>query len=258
MKKTLLALAAIVGVATGADAQILIAGWDFQTTTSGGTAVAASPATPKVYVANVGSGTLYADGSNGSSSWFVPASGSTNTELNGFTGTDVNAGGATGLTTVTTSPAALALVGGLSQAANGKGIVFRLDMTGYQDLVISYATQATSTGFDLQTWSYSTDGSSWVSFDSFDPKLGGSVSTTFATVGVVTLDTITGLNNVSTAYVQLVVTGASNSSGNNRLDNIQFNASEIVPVPEPHEYAIAMGGLLLTVIVMRRRRSIRG
>ena len=59
----------------------LIAGWDFQTTTSGGTAVAASPNTPTLFNANVGSGALYLNGSEGSSAWLAA------TELNAFGGT---------------------------------------------------------------------------------------------------------------------------------------------------------------------------
>lgn len=47
----------------------LIAGFDFQTTSSGGTAVLAATNTPTVFNANVGSGTLYMNGTNGSSSW---------------------------------------------------------------------------------------------------------------------------------------------------------------------------------------------
>jgi len=63
----------------------LVAGWDFQTITTGGTAVAAQPNTPRVYNANFGSGTIYLDGSNGSSDWL-------STQFGGFAGTAVNAG----------------------------------------------------------------------------------------------------------------------------------------------------------------------
>jgi len=143
----------------------LLAGWDFQTTTNGGTAVAGSPATPKRYVSNFGSGSLYLDGSNGSSDWFVPATGQTNTELNGFGGTVTNTAG-TDLSPVTTSPAALALVAGATTApgafaANGKFAAFTFNMSGYQDLVVSYAAQRTSSGFTAQIWEYSGDGVSW-------------------------------------------------------------------------------------------------
>ncbi|MBL7923350.1 MAG: hypothetical protein JNL88_04040, partial [Bacteroidia bacterium] len=117
----LLALILFTGL-TNANAQSLVAGWDFQTTTTGGTATAASPATPKVYFSNFGSGFLFFDGSNGSSNWFVPASGSTSTELNAFGGTAINAGA--GFSTVTSGASSLALVGGAAQAANGKRAVF--------------------------------------------------------------------------------------------------------------------------------------
>ena len=74
-------LASIVASVASAD---MIAQWDFQTTTNGGTAVAAAPLTPKLFVANFGTGSLYLDGSNGSSNFFEPATGTTNTEINAF------------------------------------------------------------------------------------------------------------------------------------------------------------------------------
>ncbi len=143
-------------------AQTLVAGWDFQTTTNGGTATAASPATPKVYVANFGTGTIYFDGTNGSSTWFVPASGSTNTELNAFSGTAINAG--TGFSTTTTGAASLTIVGGASQAANGKYAIFSFSMSGYVNLVVSYASQRTASGFTSHTWDALTPPLRWPSF----------------------------------------------------------------------------------------------
>ena len=67
----------------------VIAGWDYQTTTNtnGGTAAAASPNTPKLYKSNAGVGTMYLDGTNGSSDWAQA------TQLNAFTGTGLNATG---------------------------------------------------------------------------------------------------------------------------------------------------------------------
>ena len=56
-----------VGVASEARAQSVIAGWDFQTTASGGTAAAVAPNSPTSFAANLGSGTLYLNGTNGSS-----------------------------------------------------------------------------------------------------------------------------------------------------------------------------------------------
>ena len=204
---------ALLVLAFGANvnAQTLIAGWDFQTTTNGGTAVLASPSTPTQYTANFGSGTMYLNGTNGSSTWVSSATASLN-QLTGFAGTTVNAGA--GFATTTTAPACLAP---LNMSANGKAITFLVDMTGYSNLVISYATQKTGTGFSTQTWEYSTNGTSWNAI-----QVVSSIPTSFATQ---TLSTVTGLNNVSTAYVRLTLTGATAAAGNNRIDNIQFNAS---------------------------------
>jgi hypothetical protein len=216
----------------------LVAGWDFQTTTNGGTALAVSPNTPKLITANFGGGNLFLNGQNGSSDWFVPATGSTNTELNAFSGTAINAG--TGFSTTTTGAAALAL---LNQTANGKSAVFRFSMAGFQDLVVSYATQRTSTGFDAHAWAFSTDGANWT-----DHQTLNSLPTTFATQ---TLGTIAGLDGATDAYLRLTVSGATSGNGNNRIDNIQFNATA---VPEPTSMLLA-GSVALGGVFMRLRRK---
>lgn len=186
-----------------------VAGWDFQTTTNGGTATAASPATPKVYVSNVGSGTMYLDGTNGASDWFVPASGSTGTELNAFGGTASNAGA--GMSTSTGGAAALALV---NSTANGKSTTFKFSMAGLAGLNISYATQRTTTGFNSQQWAWSIDGSVWNDFEAVT-----NIPTSF---GTRTLAPINFLDGAAVAYLRLTVDGATSATGNNRLDNIQF------------------------------------
>lgn len=226
-------------VTSAANAQTLIAGWDFQTTTTGGTAAAAAPGSPLVYNANFGSGTLFLNGTSGSSVWTSLAS---NPQVTSFAGTTVNAG--TGFSTTTSGAASLALA---NSSANGNAIVFSFDMTGYEDLTITYATQGTATGFNLQTWAYSTDAVNWTNFDS--TAFGG--ATTFAGNGVVTLDTVTGLDNSATAYVRVTFTGASAAAGNNRLDNIQFNA-----VPEPASVAMIVLGLTGAMVFRRRRVTV--
>ncbi|MBK9318597.1 MAG: hypothetical protein IPM91_07055 [Bacteroidetes bacterium] len=193
----------------------MIAGWDFQTTTTGGTAAAASPATPKVYSANFGLGSIYFDGSNNSSNWFVPVSGSTGTELNAFGGSSINAGPGFSCHHRASS---LALVGGTAMAANGKFAIFSFSMTGFINLSVSYASQRTSSGFTSHVWEYSTDGINW------NPLT--TVSTIPASFGVITLPTTSGLNGATTAFLRLTVNGATASTGsNNRLDNIQLNAT---------------------------------
>jgi hypothetical protein len=190
----------------------LIAGWDFQTTTSGGTTVAAAPSCPTTLIANFGSGTLYLDGSNGASTWITATSGN---ELSAFTGATVNAGA--GFSSTTTGAASLAVIGGTGFSANGKKLVFKFSMSGRKDLVVSYATQRSATGFNTHLWETSSDGSNWVTAETKTIA-----ATSFAAT---TLTTITSLDNASNAYLRLTVTGATNATGNNRLDNIQLNAT---------------------------------
>jgi hypothetical protein len=189
----------------------LVAGWDFQTTSGGGTAAAVAPSSPLVYTANLGTGTIYLDGTSGSSTW---TSLSSNPQVTAFAGTAVNADAAIGFSTVTTSPACLGLA---NSSANGQKIVFKFSMANQVGLVVSYATQATATGFNSQLWEYSTDGNNWTTAQTVS-----SIPTSFATI---TLSTITGMNGASTAYLRLTVSGATSASGNNRLDNIQIRAS---------------------------------
>jgi len=241
-------LASIVASVASAD---MIAQWDFQTTTNGGTAVAAAPLTPKLFVANFGTGSLYLDGSNGSSNFFEPATGTTDTEINAFGGTALNATGS--MSIVTTSPAALAIVGGAASVpagtygANGKAMVFKFSMSGLSNLAVSYAVQRTASGFTTQQWDYSTDGTTWSSAATIT-GIQASFSAGATPANVVTsLGVASGLDNAATAYMRVTFTGATSSTGNNRMDNFQFNATAL-PAPG----AIALIGL--AGLVARRRR----
>ena len=217
IKNAVFVLAAmVVSFATGNAKADLVAGWDFQTTANGGTAVVAAPNTPNLYVANFGTATMYLNGQEDSSNWVASATTAAN-ELNAFGGSLVNAG--PGFSNITSGPCSLAL---LNSSANGKSAVFKFSMGGFKDLVVSYATQKTGTGFSSQTWAFSTDATNWTETQVF-----GNLPSAF---GAQTLNTITGLDGAATAYLRLTVAGASSANGNNRLDNIQFNATA---VPEP-------------------------
>ncbi len=222
----------------------LIAGFDFQTTTTGGTAAAASPS-PLVYDANFGTATLYLDGTNGSSTF---TTGVSNPEVTAFAGSNVNTAG-TDLSTTTSGAASLAIA---NSSANEKRAVFVLSLAAIIDpeeyLGISYSTQRTATGFTSHEWSYSTDGIVWETFDTQTWPGGTGSATTFSGVGVVTLNTssLSVLNGEGTVYIGLTFDGATAAAGNNRLDNIQFNV-----VPEPT--AALLGALGLLGILRRRR-----
>ena len=242
---TLLKIAAAVAtvlLASQASAQTtLLAGYDFQTTTNGGTATMGEPNSPNVYLANfgtqAGSAGLYLNGANGSSTFVTAASGN---ELTAYNGTTVNAG--SGFSTTTTGAAALGVLG---TTANSKSMVFVLSTTGYRNLVLTFATQRTSTGFTGNTFSYSTDGTNFTQF-----ATGVAPATSYATI-TEDFSSVAALNNAATVYIEYTLAGATETtlggtpvnSGNNRLDNIQFNAS---PVPEP---GTAFGSLLLVGVL---------
>jgi hypothetical protein len=194
----------------------VIAGWDFQTTSNAnnGTAAAAAPTTPRVYNSNAGFGTMYLDGTNGSSGWLQAS------ELNAFTGTNINATGSgtggNGLDPATNPTSSLALVTGPGNAANGKSFTLKFSMTGVSGLNVSYATRTSgaTSGFTTQQWAWSTDGSSWTDLEAI-----GSLTTSFA---LKSLAATNALNGVSEAYLRCTFSGAAGTSGtsNNRLDNL--------------------------------------
>lgn len=243
MKKVFTAIIASLFCAELASAD-LIAAWDFQTTTSGGTSITNAPNTPKVINANFGTGTMYLDGSYGSSSWVTNTSGY---ELTAFGGSTVNT--SNGLSTVTTGSSGLAL---LASTANGKSTVLAFSMTGFQGLSLTYSTQRSATGFTNQMWEYSTDAANWSLIGNVGSGTSaGTIASSYNTSGVIGFYDVSGLDNASTAYLRLTVTGST--GGNNRLDNIQLNATTIVP--EPASFSLLMLGLLGARGVIHRRRK---
>ena len=101
---------------------------------------------------------------------------------------------------------------------NGNGVVYKLSTAGFKNLIATYATQGTGTGFMTQTWSYSTDGTN------FTPL--ASTVTPPASFALETIDfsSISALNDKSAIYLKVTLAGATATSGNNRIDNVQFNA----------------------------------
>jgi hypothetical protein len=132
------------------------------------------------------------------------------------------------------------VAGGTSLIENGKSIIFSFSTSGYQNIVLTYATERTSSSFTSQTWSYSTDG---VNYNTTGVS-GSPVSVPTSTYTMETVD-FTGassVNNVSIAYFELTLSGATANTGGDHFDNIQFNVSA---VPEPATWgAISALGLL--------------
>jgi hypothetical protein len=137
---------------------------------------------------------------------------------------------------------ALSLQGGTSTANNGRNLTFNVSTLGFSNILVSFATQGTSTGFNSNQFQYSLDG---INFVDFGPPY--APLTAFGTVPLVfSLSSILGLNNNPNAAFRIVFNGATSSTGTNRIDNVVFEGtSESVPesVPEPASAILLLSGL---------------
>jgi hypothetical protein len=133
---------------------------------------------------------------------------------------------------------ALSLQGGTSNGNNGRNLTVNVDTTGFANIVVSFATQGTGTGFNSNQFQYSLDGVNFIDFAS--PYLPAAA---FGSVPVIfTLTSIAGLNNNPNAAFRIVFNGATSSTGNNRLDNFVVEGSSTT-IPEPATMFLLATGL---------------
>lgn len=212
MKKLSLLMACFLFVIFGFGQDIVCA-WTFDGLT--GTNSGAS-GTEKVITSNTewGAGTLYADGTNGSDN----LNNGESPEINAFNGTTMN-----DPRTSTNSSKAIAIA---NNSANGKSVVFKFSMSGYQNLQLSYAERGTSTGFTTETWSYSTNGTDFTTVEAIS---GTNQTNSEFVMRNVDFTAATALNDAAVVYLKLTVDGATNATGNNRIDNVVFRANASGP-----------------------------
>jgi hypothetical protein len=200
----------------------LVAGWDFDTTTQSSTPLATAIQSVRQYNANFGSnnGTvprMILDGTLGSSRWNTSSG-----EIWTANGTQTNLLPGSSLTGNNT---ALLLRSGSGLSAEGKQIVFQLNMTKSRRLEISYAAQATAGGFTTHEWHYWDDivAKDWLPITDAADNAKIPIPTSLTTI---VLDQVggAGFNNRPNVRVRLTVSGATSASGTNILDNIRFNA----------------------------------
>ena len=150
-----------------------------------------------------------------------------------------------------TAGQALSLQGGTGTANNGRHLTFNVSTLGFSNIVVSFATLGTSTGFNSNQFQYSLDGINFVNFGS--PYVPG---TTFGAVPLVfSLAGIAGFDDNPNAAFRIVFNGATSSTGNNRIDNIVVEGSATTSVPEPMTAILLLSGLSGLYGVRKRRRA---
>ena len=144
----------------------------------------------------------------------------------------------------------LSLQGGSGTINNGRHLTFNVSTLGFSNIVVSFATQGTSTGFNLNQFQYSLDGITFVNFGSaYTP------ATAFGSVPLVfTLTAIAGLNDNPSAAFRVVFNGASSATGTNRIDNFVVEGSPS-GVPEPATALLLLSGLSGLFGLRKRRRQ---
>jgi len=147
---------------------------------------------------------------------------------------------------------ALSLQGGTGTANNGRHLTFNVSTLGFSNIVVSFATQGTGTGFDINQFQYSLDGINFVDFG-----LPYAPASAFGSMPLVfSLVSIAALNNNPNAAFRILFNGASSATGTNRLDNFVVDGTAAASsVPEPMSVILLLSGLSGLYGVKKRRRA---
>ncbi len=144
---------------------------------------------------------------------------------------------------------ALSLQAGTGTANNGRNLTFNVSTLGFSNIVVSFATQGTSTGFNSNQFQYSLDGINFVDFGPPYVPL-----TAFGAVPLVfTLTSIAGLDNNPNAAFRIVFNGGSSATGTNRIDNFVVEGVNST-VPEPATALLLLSGLGGLYKLKKRRK----
>ena len=146
---------------------------------------------------------------------------------------------------------ALSLQAGTGTANNGRHLTFNVSTLGFSNIVVSFATQGTSTGFNSNQFQYSLDGINFVDFG-----LPYTPATAFGTVPLVfSLVSIVALNNNPNAAFRIIFNGGSSATGTNRIDNVVIEGTAATNVPEPMSAILLLSGLGGLYAARKRKRA---
>jgi hypothetical protein len=233
MKVSIVFVAACAaGLSVAADAS-LVAAWNFNQNLASGSLSA------QTLAANHGSGSMTTNWNASNFLVFTPIGASAHNGMNAVAG-DID-GNDLGLQNGT--------VANNTVLNAGRHLQFEINTTGQQDIMLSLAARRSATGMATQTVSWSTDGTNFTAVGTLSPFNASAYA-------LVTFDlsAVNAIENLASAFIRITFTdpvpnssGNFSSAGNCRIDNLQFNGTQI---PAPAAGLIPLAGLL----VARRRR----
>ncbi|WP_298118032.1 choice-of-anchor I family protein [Flavobacterium sp.] len=102
----------------------------------------------------------------------------------------------------------------------GGALEFALPTSGYENIIVKFATRRSNNGAGTQTWFYSIDGTTYTSFTTVIPNNGDPALTTLD------FTSTTGVNNNPNFKLKVEFTqGSGGTVGNNRFDNFTVQGS---------------------------------
>jgi Bacterial Ig-like domain/Secretion system C-terminal sorting domain len=102
----------------------------------------------------------------------------------------------------------------------GGALEFALPTTGYQNIIVKFATRRSGSGAGTQTWSYSLDGTTYTTFGTIIPNNGDPA------LAILDFTTISGANNNPNFKLKVEFSqGAGGTVGNNRFDNFTLDGT---------------------------------
>jgi len=101
----------------------------------------------------------------------------------------------------------------------GNTLVFTLPTTGYDNPIVKFTTRRSGSGAGTQTWSYSTDGTTYTTFTTINPPDGA------PTLQTLDFNSVTAADNNPNFKLKVEFSqGAGGVVGNNRFDNFTLEA----------------------------------
>lgn len=189
-----------------------VAYWNFNSLSIATASAPGAGGVPTSITANQGTGTVSLTGWTGL--------------VDDFSGSTINA------IAPDASGASLSLV---SNAGNNSYIELQLNLADFGDPIITFAARGTSSGFNSGVWSYSVAGGAFTTISGVNTA---TTSTTFAlqTVDLTSINAVDGQANVR---LRCTFSGATSTTGNNRIDNLLVSATQTTDSTPPLATAFA-------------------